>query len=160
MVLLQRFERIVQLAGFHSEAPDVDREDLHPFAARDIHQALPKKVRILFDDAHYSEATFHAAKFFDKKVASLAELTETGASLMQKAFSEKAPKIRVNNLIQETDVNEQKGYMSLFVGLVWAIRNPRGHEFDIGDEQSLCLDHLSFMSMLMRRLEAAGYLFS
>ncbi len=157
--MIERFERIVRRASLFTEAEPVDRQDMHPFVARDIHPSLPKKVRQLFDDAHYSEATFHAAKFIDKKVAQISALTETGAALMQRAFSEKSPKIKINDLKDETDCNEQKGYMSLFVGLVWAIRNPRGHEYEMGDEQSLCLDHLNFMSMLMRRLEAAGFSF-
>ena len=153
--MLDKFEDIVRRAGLYTEASLAEVADRHPFIARDIHPLLPKKVLKLFDDAHYPEATFHAAKFIDKTVARASGLSETGATLMQKAFSEKAPQIRLNELQNDTDQNEQKGYMSLFVGLVWAIRNPRGHEYEIGDEQSLCLDHLSFMSMLMRRLEVA-----
>lgn len=39
------------------------------------------------------------------------------------------------------------------------IRNPRGHEFDVEDSPEACLDHLTFASMLMRRLEEAGFEF-
>ena len=45
----------------------------------------------------------------------------------------------------------------VFAGSMWAIRNPRGHEFDVIDDPDTCLDHLSFVSMLLRRLEQAGY---
>jgi glycerol uptake facilitator-like aquaporin len=37
------------------------------------------------------------------------------------------------------------------------IRNPRGHEYAVVDDPDTCLDHLSFVSMLLRRLEAAGF---
>lgn len=159
METLELFEKIVRRAVFFTNEATEDEGDRHPFVARDIHTKLPSKVKQLFDDAHYAEATFHAAKFIDRKISKMAGLEATGAALMQQAFAEKNPKIRLNSLSDETDRNEQKGYMSLFVGLVWAIRNPRGHEDSIRDEQALCLEHLAFMSMLMRRVEEAGYSF-
>jgi hypothetical protein len=56
-----------------------------------------------------------------------------------------------------SEVDEQKGYRFVFAGSVWAIRNPRGHEHGVNDDIDTCLDHLSFISMLIRRLEGAGY---
>lgn len=159
MVPLEHFERLVRNVSFFTDEPASEEGDQHPFMIRDIHTKLPKKVRKLFDDSHYAEATFHAAKFVDRRVAKMAGLELTGAPLMQQAFTEKNPKLAFNTLSSETERNEQKGYMSLFVGLVWAIRNPRGHESSIRDEQSLCLEHLGFISMLMRRLEEAGHTF-
>jgi len=156
---LDQFESIVRRVSFFTNEPAVDEGDDHPFVVRDIHSGLPAKVKRLFDDAHYAEATFHAAKFVDRRIANMAGLSITGAALMQQAFAEKSPRIPLNTLSDETDRNEQKGYMSLFVGLVWAIRNPRGHEDSITDEQALCLEHLAFISMLMRRVERVGYKF-
>ena len=37
-----------------------------------------------------------------------------------------------------------------------ALRNPRGHEVNAHDDPDVCLDHLAFASLLLRRLEAAG----
>ena len=37
------------------------------------------------------------------------------------------------------------------------IRNPRAHEVTIVNDLDICLDHLSFVSLLLRRLEQAGY---
>ena len=78
---------------------------------------------------------------------------------MQEAFKEVSPAIALTSLSSESEINEQKGFQWIFTGSVWAIRNPRGHEFDVQDDMSLCLDHLSFFSMLMRRLEKAGLQF-
>lgn len=159
MATLEQFERVVRNASFFTDEPVSEEGDQHPFVIRDIHTKLPRKTQKLFDDAHYAEATFHAAKFLDRRVAKMSGLELSGAALMQHAFSDKTPKLALNTLSNETEKTEQKGYMSLFVGLVWAIRNPRGHEATIRDEQTLCLEHLSFISMLMRRLEEAGYAF-
>ena len=51
----------------------------------------------------------------------------------------------------------QDGYRFVFAGGVKAIRNPRGHEHSVVDDPDICLDHLSFVSLLLRRLEQAGY---
>jgi hypothetical protein len=36
---------------------------------------------------------------------------------------------------------------------VLAIRNPRGHEYAVKDDPDTCLDHLSLVSLLLRRVE-------
>ncbi len=78
---------------------------------------------------------------------------------MQEAFKETGPSIKLTPLATQSEVDEQKGYQWIFTGAVWALRNPRGHEFDVQDDIDKCLDHLAFFSMLMRRLDEAGYKF-
>jgi hypothetical protein len=45
----------------------------------------------------------------------------------------------------------------MFTGGMKGIRNPRAHEPSIVDDPDICLDHLSFVSLLLRRLEQSGY---
>jgi|ERR1700723_717177 uncharacterized protein (TIGR02391 family) len=159
---LERFEAIARaLAQLPAQEPAVqsaaDTPSLHPFDSRNIHPDLPAKVRELFDDGYYPEATFEAFKYLDKTVEKHSGMTETGKDLMMKAFKEDSPKIKLTPLISVSDKNEQEGYKFIFSGGVIAIRNPRGHEHSVVDNPDLCLDHLSFVSMLLRRLEQAGY---
>ena len=154
--IFRRFERIVRNAHRFSDAP-ARREEQHPFEVRDIHPALPHTVRQLFDDSHYAQATFEAFKFLDKEVKRHAGVDKTGKSLMMEAFREISPLIQLTPLSNETERNEQEGYKFIFAGAVIAIRNPRGHEYDIEDDVGTCLDHLSLVSHLLRRLEKAGY---
>lgn len=65
--------------------------------------------------------------------------------------------LQLTPLSTTSEINEQEGYKFLFGGCIWAIRNPRGHEVSVKDDPDTCLDHLSFVSMLLRRLEQAGY---
>ena len=51
----------------------------------------------------------------------------------------------------------RKVFQFLFAGSILAIRNPRGHEYDIEDSPDVCLDHLSLASVLLRRLQQSGY---
>ena len=129
----------------------------HPFDERNIHSALPRGVKKLFDDGHYAQATFEAFKFVDKEVARIAHHSESGFKLMMAVFAENTPIIKLTNCSSTTEKDEQKGFQFLFAGSTLAIRNPRGHEYGLHDTPDECLDHLSIASVLLRRLEAAGY---
>jgi uncharacterized protein (TIGR02391 family) len=152
---LERFEaiarKIVSLPVREAEP------SLHPFDTRNIHPELPAKVRQLFDDGYYAEATFEAFKFLDKTVERHSGLTESGYKLMMTAFSETSPKIALTALKTTSEKDEQQGYKFIFSGGVLAIRNPRGHEHSVVDDPDNCLDHLSFVSLLLRRLEQSGF---
>lgn len=159
MAHLEQFERVARAAGLYTEERLSEYEQAHPFVERNIHEGIPNKVRKLFDDAHYAQATFEAAKFLDKSIAKFADLKKSGTALMQEAFKDVNPAIQLTPLSSTSEIDEQKGFQWIFTGSVWAIRNPRGHEFDVQDDVDKCLDHLAFISMLMRRLEEAGFKF-
>ena len=152
-----KFELIARNAYKYSQTDSHAQQSTHPFELRNIHQNRPKVVRDLFDDGHFSQATFEAFKFVDKTVQRLSGLNDSGFTLMMKAFSEISPLISItpNDTLSEKD--EQHGYKFIFSGCILGIRNPRGHEYNLKDAPEQCLDHLCLASMLLRRLESAGY---
>lgn len=154
---LDWFERIARSAHRFDEREPVLESHLHPFDRRNIHPSLQTKVRRLFDDGHYAEATFEAFKFIDKLVQRHSKLKESGLKLMMAAFDEAKPLIRLTPLKEISEVDEQKGFRFMFSGGVLGIRNPRGHEVNLRDDPDTCLDHLALASLLMRRLEQAGF---
>ena len=151
------FETIIRRASRFTDRSDESSTELHPFEARNIHPALPSVVRDLFDNGHYAQATFEAFKFIENEVTRHSGASEYGKCLMMDAFSVATPTIQLNSLATPTERNEQEGFKFLFAGGVLAIRNPRGHKHDMLDDPGLCLDHLAFASMLLRRLADAGY---
>jgi uncharacterized protein (TIGR02391 family) len=151
------FEKIVRRALAFTEAPAQEPRAIHPFDLRDIHPHMPHNVRGLFDDGHYAQAAFEAFKFVDKEVQRLSGESENGFKLMMKVFPESSPIIKITPCSSLSEKDEQKGYQFLFAGSMLAIRNPRGHEYAIRDNPDGCLDHLSLASILLRRLEQAGY---
>lgn len=155
--LLDAFEQIVRRAHSYDDRDEQDRITLHAFDLRNIYPDFPEKVRRLFDDGHYSEATFEALKFVDKRVQKHSGVRETGVKLMLRVFDENTPVLKLTRLSSVSEIDEQKGYRFLFTGGVLAIRNPRGHEVDIVDDPDTCLDHLVFASLLLRRLEQSGF---
>lgn len=151
------FEWIVRRAGRFTEERGETKGGLHPFEERNIHPALPKIVRSLFDNGHYSQSTFEAFKFIDKEVQRHSGSTEAGVKLMMQVFPESSPSIKLTPLSNQSERDEQKGFQFLFAGSVLAIRNPRGHEVAVADTLDQCLDYLALASLLLRRLEEAGY---
>jgi uncharacterized protein (TIGR02391 family) len=152
--MLKKFERITRRAHLFTYEDASASLDLHPFEARNIFEPLPEIVRNLFDNGHYAQATFESLKFLDREISRISGLSETGKSLMMKAFSETNPIIQLTALTNDTERSEQEGYKFIFSGVMMAIRNPRGHEYTIKDTLDNCLDHLSFVSILFRRLES------
>jgi uncharacterized protein (TIGR02391 family) len=149
------FEKIARIAGdlgTESGEEPKPRTQTHPFDERNIHPAISAVGVKLFDDGHYSQATFEAFKFLDLEVQKLSKINESGFKLMMAALNETNPKIRLTPLSNQSEIDEQMGYKFVFAGAMSAIRNPRGHELSI-DPIDRCLDHLSLASVLLRRLE-------
>jgi uncharacterized protein (TIGR02391 family) len=149
-------ERAARVASSLSEA-EPPRQSEHPFERRNIHPACDGVVRRLFDNGHYSQSTFEAFKYLDKTVKQLSGVDKSGKTLMMEALKEASPMLQLTPLADETDRNEQEGFKYIFAGSMIAIRNPRGHEHDLVDDIEVALDHLGLCSMLLRRLEQAGF---
>lgn len=136
---------------------DQDFDEPHPFETRNMHPDFPKTVRQLFDDGHWEQSVFEGFKFIEKEVKRISRLRgKTGYPLMMDAFNENNAKIELNALSTDSEIDEQRGYKSIFAGAAAGIRNPRGHEIEIGDTPDEALDYLALASLLLRRLDAAG----
>ncbi len=153
MSALKHFEQIARTAKNVGKLEAAETIAIHPFDERNIHPDIGKVSQELFDNGHYSQATFEAFKLLDKKVKTVAgNKKESGYKLMMDAFNEANPKIKLTDLGTQSEIDEQNGFRFIFAGSMWAIRNPRGHEI-LTDPIDLCLDHLSFASVLLRTLE-------
>ena len=161
---LKRFEAVARaLARLPKYEPatqpaaDTTELQLHPFDKRNIHPGLPTKVRELFDDGHFPEATSLAFKYLDTRIQTLTGIAKSGFALMMEALDISKPKVKLSALATISEKDEQDGYRFIFAGGMKGIRNPRAHDPGILDSPDTCLDHLSFVSLLLRRLEQAGY---
>lgn len=68
---------------------------------------------------------------------------------MEHVFSPKNPVLKINNLADQSDVDEQKGFMNLFSGAVSGLRNPRAHKI-IKDDPEMALEFIAFISLLAK----------
>jgi len=133
-------------------------QEVKAFDSRNYHEEIRKHGRELFAEGRYFHAVFECCKAFDKYVADKAKLDKHGSDLMSAALSMKGS-LKLNKQVTETDRNEQEGIMHLCMGVMRAIRNPKGHELalewpiDVKD----ALDILSLLSFLFRQIDKSIY---
>lgn len=152
---LNRFQAFVRKANqFSTPSRSHINETLHPFDERNIHPDISWVSQKLFDNGHYSHATFEAFKFIDKEVSRISTVGQTGFKLMMQVFNEVDPKIQLTDLTTASKIDEQKGFSFLFAGSMMGIRNPRGHEVGNMDTIEQCLDHLCLASLLLRKISS------
>lgn len=125
---------------------------------RGVHQDVLKFCKAELLQANYFHAVLEATKSVASKVRSKSGLTCDGAELATLAFSlgkTGKPILAINQLITDTDISEQKGFMNLLIGLFGTFRNPVAHAEKIYwliSEQD-ALDILSLVSLVHRKLD-------
>lgn len=127
---------------------------LKAYEGLELHQEIAKATSDLFRDGHYSNAIENAVKALNHLVRERTGLSDDGVSLMQKAFSPNNPLLKFNELVDESDKNEQKGFMHWFIGTVSGLRNPRAHKIII-DEPEMALEFIAFVSLQAKLLDKA-----
>ena len=130
-------------------------EPLNLFDAVVTHGGLSTASRQLFADGHYARAVEQGFKAVNSIVKKRTGFANEGRPLMERAFSEKNPKLAVNELKDRTDTDEQVGTMMLFAGAMAAVRNVRTHDLDRHDDAEVALELLAFANYLMRVAEGA-----
>jgi uncharacterized protein (TIGR02391 family) len=152
------------LEGFLSEAErfkdslEVDVSKLTALENYDFHPKIKEVSQRLFEDGHYAQAVEEAFKKVIKevelKVKNISGRTYDGDNLMNHAFGcdKKTPIILFNNLSSKEEIDEQKGLMFLFKGIV-GIRNRKAHENVLLDEPNRAIEYLALASLLVRLLE-------
>lgn len=70
------------------------------------------------------------------------------------------PRVQLNKLLTHLDTaeeqslaDEQEGYRHIFIGVSVGIRNVRAHSLDVGDNIPECLDLITLISHLLRKLD-------
>ncbi len=118
-------------------------------------EALRDVTRKLFVDGYYARAVEEAYKCLVNVVKDKSDLSSDGKDLMDRAFSEKNPVLKLNALKTTSQKDEQIGYMLIFGGCVVGIRNPRAHDHPKIDSPEAALEMLVWANHLMRFVDEA-----
>lgn len=118
-------------------------------------EEIKNATRKLFVDGHYARAVEEAYKCINNKVKDRTQLHLDGRDLMNQAFSEKNPALKLNKLETESERDEQVGYMSIFGGCITGIRNPRAHDHKKTDTPEAALEMLIWANYLMAMVNKA-----
>lgn len=111
--------------------------------------------RSLFVTGHYARSVEEAFKSIDNAVRAQSKLRDFGSSLMKTTFSPNKPKLKLNPMSTDSEVDEQLGYMEIFAGSMTGIRNPRAHQNELEDDPVVALEMLVLANHLGRRLQSA-----
>lgn len=120
----------------------------------DLHRDIEEAAGQLYRDGHYSNAVLAAANALTALVKYRSGHTQDGVDLMNNVFSLNKPVLKLNDLQDDSDRNEQKGFMMLLGGVVTALRNPRAHK-QIDDDPEEAVEFIAFISLLAKRVDNA-----
>jgi uncharacterized protein (TIGR02391 family) len=101
---------------------------LRAYGNLDLHAAIEEAAGDLYRDGHYANAIEDAMKALNNLVRLRSGLDIDGAPLMTTAFAQDKPILQFNDLQDQSDRDEQRGFMMMFVGAVAGLRNPRAHK--------------------------------
>ena len=120
----------------------------------DLHPEISRASSKLYLDGHVTNAIEAAVKALNALVRLRSGLELDGTALMERAFSPSNPILKFNDLKDQSDKDEQKGFMQMFSGSVSGLRNPRAHKF-IHDDPERALEFIAFVSLLAKLLDEA-----
>lgn len=123
------------------------------FDKMQFHPRVITASKSLFESGHYAQAIFEAFKAVNNFIKQKTGLNLDGKQLMAKAFNEKGPVIKLNELKTQSDRDEQEGFKFLFMGAMVGIRNPKAHDDVVQTDPYRTLEYLGFASLLMKRAE-------
>jgi uncharacterized protein (TIGR02391 family) len=145
--------------GFLEELKDAGMttagRTLKAYEGLELHSAIERAAGKLFKDGHYANAIEDAVKALNNIVRLNSGIDDKdGTPLMEYVFSPKNPILKFNDLIDQFDIDEQKGFMMLFSGAVIGLRNPRAHKI-IKDDPEMALEFIAFISLLAKLTDKA-----
>jgi uncharacterized protein (TIGR02391 family) len=143
---------IEQLGG---GAADPSSNILRAYENLDLHPEIVRAATELYRHKHYANAIEDAVKALNALVRLRSGRDDLdGTTLMETVFSPKKPILAFNEMADESDRNEQRGFMMMFAGAVAGLRNPRAHRL-IKDDAERALEFIAFVSLLAKLLEGA-----
>jgi uncharacterized protein (TIGR02391 family) len=133
---------------------DTSGRSLRAYQDLALHPEIARAANDLYRDGHYANAVEASVKALNLLVRLRSGLDIDGTPLMEKAFSPSHPILKFNDLSDQSDRDEQKGFMMMFSGAVSGLRNPRAHGF-IHDDPERALEFIAFVSLLAKLLDEA-----
>lgn len=127
---------------------------LRAYGGLDLQSEIARAASKRYQDGHYADAVEAAVKALNGLVRLRSGSDLDGSKLMESVFSPNNPVLKFNSMADQSDRDEQKGFMMMFSGAVAGLRNPRAHKF-IQDDPERALEFIAFVSLLAKLLDGA-----
>jgi uncharacterized protein (TIGR02391 family) len=128
---------------------------IRAYQGLELHPEIARAASKRYLDGHYADAVEASVKALNGLVRMRSGLEHDGSSLMERAFNPTSPVLKFNQLADQSDRDEQKGFMMMFSGAVAGLRNPRAHKF-IQDDPERALEFIAYVSLLAKLLDGAN----
>ena len=122
-------------------------------------EPLWEAVRANCEKRNFTGAILDAFYFLSELLRNKSGTEGDGASLIGQALGGAAPKIKLNRLQTESELNVQRGMEQLLRGLYQSIRNPRSHD-KIADSEEDAQTLIMFVGYLVKQIDQAKAQFS
>jgi len=153
-LLKSRIKKWMILTEESSKA-EVEKENKFLLESK-LHEKIVKASKKLFDDGHYSQAIFEAVKILEKEIKEKSDVKDKiGVDLVNHVFKKEYPIIKIVEGEEQEHVDEREGFRFLYMGAFLGIKNPKSHSVQNLNEPNKALEYLSFISLLLRRLDEA-----
>jgi uncharacterized protein (TIGR02391 family) len=124
-------------------------------AGIDLHPAIEQAAAQLFRDGHFANAVENACKALNNLVQMKSgNYLLDNTRLMSTVFNKNNPTLAFNELTNQSDNDEQEGFMHLYMGVCLAFRNPRAHDLT-EDEPGIAFGMIVTVSFLAKMLDHA-----
>lgn len=134
---------------------DAASRTVKAYGGLDLHPEIARAASELYLNGHYANAIEDAVKALNGFVRLRSGVEDRdGDALMTFVFSVKEPILAFNELKDENDRNEQKGFMMMLSGAVAGLRNPRAHRL-VQDDPERALEFIAFVSLLAKLVDGA-----
>lgn len=145
----------VQSAKTLSEAEMRASKLTERISSRKLHPHLLNFCKKELLQNNYFHAVLEATKSIASMIRMKTGLTSDGAKLVDEAFAGDSPRLIINAYRTESEISEQKGFVSLTKGLFGTFRNPTAHaakvEWNMSEEDAI--DLFTLASYVLRRIE-------
>lgn len=143
--------RVLGLAG-RKASQKLDTSSI--FDSLDLHPEIKRVSAGLFHNAHYAESIEQAYKALDNYVQKKSGRKDLyGRDLMAQVFTPKKPVLALNALQNQSEIDEQEGFMLIFMGSMVGIRNPKAHEVTQQKDPYRAIEYLALASLLAKRVD-------
>ena len=137
------------------EALTEDAKILRAYQGLDLHSEIDGAASALYLDGHYANAIADSVKALNAFVRLRSGIDDKdGTQLMEFVFNPSNPILKFNLLVNESDRNEQRGFMMMMSGAVAGLRNPRAHTI-IKDDPERALEFIAYVSLLAKLVDQA-----
>jgi uncharacterized protein (TIGR02391 family) len=146
-------------SGFLEKLGDAGRtkgsKTLKAYEGLELHPDIEHAAGQLFRDGHYASAILEGVKALNARVRLRSGVGDKdGSNLMEFVFNPKNPVLKFNVLADQSDADEQRGFMMMLSGAVAGLRNPRAHKIVV-DDPEMALEFIAFVSLLAKLVDAS-----